>query len=239
MKMKLFSTLLAATTIIAAAPMQDAKADKHWGHDDDDDHHHEWHEYDHDRGWHGHGHDVVIVNSYPHYYPGPHYYYAPDYYTPFAPAPVAVTRVVAVPPPTTVVQTTTVACPPSANRVLAGIAGGAAGGVLGHQIGHGHGRDAATIAGAVLGVIAGQSVTYGDEACSQQVLEYGNSGVPVSWQSAQVSNAAYTIQPGNPIQQDDGRYCREYQATAHIGGRTQQTYGTACRQPDGSWEILN
>lgn len=34
-------------------------------------------------------------------------------------------------------------------------------------------------------------------------------------------------------------YCREYQTTARINGAPQKTYGTACRQPDGSWRIVN
>jgi hypothetical protein len=29
--------------------------------------------------------------------------------------------------------------------------------------------------------------------------------------------------------------CREYTATADIGGRTQTLVGTACPQPDGTW----
>lgn len=36
-----------------------------------------------------------------------------------------------------------------------------------------------------------------------------------------------------------GRYCREYQAMMRVGGRLQPTYGTACMQPDGSWEVVN
>jgi hypothetical protein len=32
--------------------------------------------------------------------------------------------------------------------------------------------------------------------------------------------------------------CREYQAPATIGGQQQQTHGTVCRQPDGSWRIV-
>jgi hypothetical protein len=31
--------------------------------------------------------------------------------------------------------------------------------------------------------------------------------------------------------------CREYRSTATIGGRTQDTFGTACLQPDGSWRL--
>jgi hypothetical protein len=32
--------------------------------------------------------------------------------------------------------------------------------------------------------------------------------------------------------------CREYQTTTIIGGVPQQTYGTACLQPDGTWRIV-
>ncbi len=33
--------------------------------------------------------------------------------------------------------------------------------------------------------------------------------------------------------------CREYNATTMIGGTPQQTVGTACLQPDGTWRIVN
>jgi surface antigen len=33
--------------------------------------------------------------------------------------------------------------------------------------------------------------------------------------------------------------CREYSLDAEIGGKTEQVYGTACRQPDGSWRIVD
>jgi|SRR5271156_6697909 len=33
--------------------------------------------------------------------------------------------------------------------------------------------------------------------------------------------------------------CREYRSQTMIDGRPQPTVGTACRQPDGSWRIVN
>lgn len=33
-------------------------------------------------------------------------------------------------------------------------------------------------------------------------------------------------------------YCREYTETVHIGGRMAQAYGTACMNPDGTWQIV-
>jgi hypothetical protein len=36
-----------------------------------------------------------------------------------------------------------------------------------------------------------------------------------------------------------GDYCREYQWTVTVGGKTNETYSTACRQADGSWKVVN
>jgi len=33
--------------------------------------------------------------------------------------------------------------------------------------------------------------------------------------------------------------CREFERTVEIGGKPQKAYGTACRQPDGSWRFTN
>lgn len=34
-------------------------------------------------------------------------------------------------------------------------------------------------------------------------------------------------------------YCREFTSTSTIGNRTQETVGTACLNPDGSWQIVS
>ncbi len=44
--------------------------------------------------------------------------------------------------------------------------------------------------------------------------------------------------PLRTYEPEPGRYCREYQTVVTIGGRAEQAYGTACRQPDGSWQIV-
>ena len=35
-----------------------------------------------------------------------------------------------------------------------------------------------------------------------------------------------------------GNYCREFQNEVIINGRAEQAYGTACRQSDGTWRIV-
>jgi hypothetical protein len=34
-------------------------------------------------------------------------------------------------------------------------------------------------------------------------------------------------------------YCREYTKTVYIDGRPREAYGTACRAPDGAWQIAD
>jgi surface antigen len=114
--------------------------------------------------------------------------------------------------------------------------GGAGGGILGHQVGKGRGNTAATIAGTLIGATIASSYSSGRD-CYEQVFETAPVGAPVSFQTAQ-ANYNYTITPTRNYE-TDGRYCREYQATATVGGRYQETYGTACRQPDGQWEVVN
>lgn len=35
-----------------------------------------------------------------------------------------------------------------------------------------------------------------------------------------------------------GDYCREFVTTTVIDGHTERTYGTACRKPNGTWELM-
>src|SRR5436305_8970410 len=43
-----------------------------------------------------------------------------------------------------------------------------------------------------------------------------------------------------PVAQNQapGQTCREYESTTTFDGRPQRTYGTACLQPDGTWQIV-
>ena len=120
------------------------------------------------------------------------------------------------------------------------LVGAAAGGLIGSQIGNGRGQLAAVAAGTVLGFLAGnnigRSMDQADRACLTQSLEHAEDGQEIVWNNPD-SGARYRIRPTQTVQVADNRYCREYTSTATIGGRTETTYGRACRQPDGAWEI--
>lgn len=126
-------------------------------------------------------------------------------------------------------------------QTLGVLLGGAAGGALGSTVTKGDGKVAAIIGGTILGMIVGGSVGRYmddvDQACVGQALEHAGDGQTIHWNQPD-RNQRYDVTPTRTYQVSDGRYCREYQTTATVGGRVQETYGRACRQPDGSWQIV-
>lgn len=119
--------------------------------------------------------------------------------------------------------------------------GGVLGGVLGHQVGSGSGRAAATILGAVAGGAIGSSVGRSmddlDRMKMAATLETTRTGVATTWNNPD-TGYDYRMEPTRTYRTTEGP-CREYTLDADIGGRTEQVYGTACRQPDGSWRIID
>jgi surface antigen len=125
------------------------------------------------------------------------------------------------------------------------LVGGALGGLLGSQIGGGSGRLAATAGGAVLGVLlgseVGKSLDRADRMYAERSYQQAQSapvGQQITWSNPQSGNYG-TVTPVRDGRDQGGNYCREYQQTVTVGGQTQQAYGTACRQPDGSWKVMN
>ena len=127
-------------------------------------------------------------------------------------------------------------------QVLGGLLGGMAGAAIGSRIGKGDERTAAIIGGTIIGMIVGGSIGRSmdevDQNCVGQTLEHAPDGETIYWNNQRVGTQ-YQVTPVKTYQTNGGRYCREYQTTSAIGGGTQQTYGTACRQPDGSWKLVN
>jgi surface antigen len=125
--------------------------------------------------------------------------------------------------------------------VIGGVIGGAAGGVIGSQFGKGSGKTAATIGGTIAGVLIGgaigRSMDEADQACLAQTLEQAPPQHVVAWSNP--DGGHYRVVPLEGYEDRQGRICRDYRTTATIEGRQQQLYGTACRQPDGSWQRVS
>ena len=126
------------------------------------------------------------------------------------------------------------------------IGGAALGAWAGSAIGKGSGNvvaiAAGTLLGAALGNQIGASLDRADMAyyrqASQEAMETAQPGQTLPWQNPN-SAARGTIPPSNYYQTSAGQYCREYQQTITVGGKQSEGYGTACRQPDGSWQIVD
>lgn len=121
------------------------------------------------------------------------------------------------------------------------IVGGLLGGVLGSQVGRGTGRTAAiivgTLVGATIGGNVGRSMDDTDRLKTAHALESVRTTVPSTWVNPDTRNQ-YTVTPTRTYEVASGP-CREYTMKALIAGRPETVYGTACRQADGSWKVVN
>jgi surface antigen len=126
---------------------------------------------------------------------------------------------------------------------IGGLGGAATGGLIAAAAGGGGaGIAAGVIGGALLGGLVGSLLDQRDKElqakAASQAFESAQSGKAVAWQNPDNGHAG-TITPTRTYQTAQGAYCREYQQTVTIDGKKENSFGTACRQPDGSWRIVN
>lgn len=137
--------------------------------------------------------------------------------------------------------------PNNPRQIGGGLLGAGAGGLAGAALAKNSGsatRAAATGIGAVLGLVVGSEIgRYMDEQDQQRSYgawdqaARGPVGQPVRWNNPDSGNYG-TVVPVRDGYHQSGAYCREFQQTIVVGGRTERAYGTACQQPDGSWRTL-
>ena len=127
--------------------------------------------------------------------------------------------------------------------------GTAAGALLGGGLAYGLGQNSSnkeiwTVLGiglgAMLGNQIGQQLDERDRLMMgqsfQTALERAPNNQSSSWSNPNTGNSGYTT-PTATRYTTNGTPCREFTQTVMIGGQSQQAYGTACRQADGSWKI--
>ncbi len=129
-------------------------------------------------------------------------------------------------------------------QTIGTIGGGALGAWAGSTIGGGTGRIVAASVGGVLGALAGSYIggqlDKADKAAAaktaQTCLESTPSGKTSEWVNPDNGHRG-NFTPLRTYETAQG-YCREFQQTITIGGKTEKAFGTACRQPDGTWKII-
>ena len=134
---------------------------------------------------------------------------------------------------------------PGQKQKIGTLSGMIIGGALANDMAEGSkNKGIATILGAFVGGTIGQNIgaqlverdrLLAGEAYST-ALEYNPSDKAAEWKNPDSGNYGRVI----PVStyRKNGRYCREFTQEIFIGGEKQTGYGRACRQPDGSWEII-
>jgi surface antigen len=135
-----------------------------------------------------------------------------------------------------------ISCSDVSKQDIGTVSGGVIGGLVGNQFGQGGGKVLATgvgaLAGAYIGSAIGKNMDETDKLKMSRTLETNNVGQPAYWQNSK-TGSSYTVTPVKNLTVDGNPYCREYRTTAVIAGKKQQMYGTACRQPDGTWKMVS
>jgi surface antigen len=126
---------------------------------------------------------------------------------------------------------------------IGAVGGGTLGGLIAAAAGGSGAAIAASVIGGMLvGGLVGNMLDERDKRlageAAQRAMESTPTGRPVAWQNPDSGHAG-TVTPVRTYQTANGTYCRDYQSTVTIDGKQEQASGTACRQPDGSWRIVN
>lgn len=131
-------------------------------------------------------------------------------------------------------------------EVAGTLLGAALGGLLGSQIGGGSGKKFAiaggVLAGGFIGNNIGKKLDCADQDyhydTTQSALEYKKSGGSAAWSNPDTGHAG-SVTPTHTYIAADGRPCREFNQTIIVDGQEESITDTACRQSDGTWQIID
>ena len=81
-----------------------------------------------------------------------------------------------------------------------------------------------------------------EELAMQQAEQRAHNtpvGETIVWHNPDSGNYGSVTPLRDGRHAQSGAFCREYESMVTIDGREQLAYGTACQQPDGSWDIVS
>jgi surface antigen len=126
---------------------------------------------------------------------------------------------------------------------IGAVGGGTVGGLIAAAAGGNPAAIAASVIGGILiGGLVGNLLDERDKRmaaeAAHRAMESAPTGQSVAWQNPDSGHSG-TVTPTRTYQTAAGNYCRDYQAAVVIDGKQERATGTACRQPDGSWRVVN
>ncbi len=129
------------------------------------------------------------------------------------------------------------------NTTVGAVTGAVAGGVAGTFFGAGTGRAVAVgigaVAGALFGGWVGHEMDHSDNSSTFHAMDKNAANHPFTWKNKK-TGARYTVKPTSNVMTYNGNdYCRQYETSASMSGKTQSSSGVACRQANGSWKVVS
>jgi surface antigen len=129
-------------------------------------------------------------------------------------------------------------------QLIGGVLGGTVGAIAGAQFGSGSGQLATTALGAFLGAYfsseIGQHLDEEDRQRAESTFHTAAaspSGQTHLWNNPDSGNSGAVTMTGPAKSYDDN--CRKFTQTVTVDSESQESTGIACRQDDGSWQVLN
>ncbi len=118
---------------------------------------------------------------------------------------------------------------------MGALGGGLAGSLLGNSKDRGRNALIGAAVGGLVGYAVGNEMDKNDKNKLNHTLETAPSRQTTTWVNPD-TRTEYAVTP-QPAYQTEGRHCRQAEISSIIDGRRETVVKTACRRPDGQWEI--
>ncbi|MBF0126017.1 MAG: glycine zipper 2TM domain-containing protein [Magnetococcales bacterium] len=119
---------------------------------------------------------------------------------------------------------------------IGALGGGLAGSLLGRSKNREQNALIGAAVGGLLGYAIGNEMDKNDLAQLNRTLETTPSRKTTSWVNPD-TRAEYAVTPQAAYQDHSGRDCRQAEIVSTINGKRETVVKTACRRPDGRWDI--
>jgi surface antigen len=118
---------------------------------------------------------------------------------------------------------------------IGALGGGLAGSLLGPSKNKEQNALIGAAVGGLIGYTVGNEMDKNDKAKLNNALETMPSRQTTTWVNPD-THAEYAVTP-QPAYRSEGRECRQAEIASVINGKRETVVKTACRRPDGRWEM--
>ena len=131
-------------------------------------------------------------------------------------------------------------------EAIGGVVGAIVGNIVGSKVGDGAGQQIASGVGTVVGLYVGRAIarelTEQDRDLAQDAadesMENDETGDTTGWSNPDSGNSGTVTPTSEPYETVQNEECRDFESTVTVEGETEVARGRACRQEDGSWQIV-